>query len=134
MIDSIRRLLTVAGAAQVRVPSKIDSATPVSRFTVDREDPRHQKAARSVARSESARAAVYHRPMLEELDALTAKLTELSGHVRLLREENQQLRAQLASAHVQLDELRARVEVATQRLDALIEKLPADSAAPGSLR
>ncbi|HEU0199391.1 MAG TPA: hypothetical protein VFR86_03060 [Burkholderiaceae bacterium] len=77
---------------------------------------------------------MYHLPMLEELDALTAKLTELSGHVRLLREENQQLRAQLASAHVQLDELRARVEVATQRLDALIEKLPADSAAPGSLR
>jgi predicted nucleic acid-binding Zn-ribbon protein len=111
-----------------------DVAAAVSRFTTHREDARHQKA-RAVYRLRAARAepGATIAGMLEELDALTAKLTELSGHVRLLRDENQQLRTQLTTAHTQLDELRARVEIATQRLDALIDKLPADTA-PDVLR
>jgi len=64
--------------------------------------------------------------MLEDLDALTAKMTELAGRVRSLREENQRLRTQLAGATVELDSLRARVTSATERIDALIARLPAE--------
>jgi cell division protein ZapB len=66
--------------------------------------------------------------MLEELDALAAKLTELSGRVRALREENQQLRAQLAAAQAEFENVNTRVDEATERIDALLERLPADTA------
>jgi chromosome segregation ATPase len=66
--------------------------------------------------------------MLEEIESLSAKLAELAGRVHLLRDENQQLRTQLASANAQLGELRGRVEAATRRLDALIDRLPAEAA------
>jgi len=66
--------------------------------------------------------------MLEDLDALTGKLTELSARVRLLRAENVQLRSQVAASHVELAALRERVGMATQRLDALLAALPASPA------
>jgi uncharacterized coiled-coil DUF342 family protein len=65
--------------------------------------------------------------MLEEVDSLAAKLTELSAHVRALRDENQQLRNRLANANAELDGLRERVGTALARIDALIERLPADA-------
>lgn len=67
--------------------------------------------------------------MQEDLDALTAKLTELAGRVRALREENQQLRAQLRAASAELEQMRGRVANAMQRIDALIERLPAEAGA-----
>ena len=72
--------------------------------------------------------------MLEDLDALAAKMTELSGRMRALREENQSLRTQLATANVDLDALRARVAGAMARIDALLARLPvAESAAPSDV-
>lgn len=67
--------------------------------------------------------------MQEELDALTAKLTELAGRVRALREENLQLRAQINAASNELEQMRSRVANAMQRIDALIERLPAETPA-----
>ncbi|GAB4479107.1 MAG: hypothetical protein OHK0044_26460 [Burkholderiaceae bacterium] len=67
--------------------------------------------------------------MQEELDALTAKLTELAGRVRALREENLQLRAQIYAASNELEQMRSRVANAMQRIDALIERLPAETPA-----
>jgi chromosome segregation ATPase len=62
--------------------------------------------------------------MLEDLDALTTKLAELSGRMRALREENLRLRTQLATANVELDTLRGRVAGAMERIDALLSRLP----------
>ena len=69
----------------------------------------------------------YHRSMLEELDALDAKMRELVAHVRQLREENQSLRRQLAESQSELATLNERVTAATRRLDTLIEELPGES-------
>jgi outer membrane murein-binding lipoprotein Lpp len=62
--------------------------------------------------------------MLEDLDALNAKMAELSGRMRALREENQRLRTQLATANVELDTLRGRVAGAMERIEALLARLP----------
>jgi uncharacterized coiled-coil DUF342 family protein len=62
--------------------------------------------------------------MLEELDALAGKLTELNARVRQLREENLQLRAQVTQANAELDALRSKVAGAMERIDALLERLP----------
>lgn len=67
--------------------------------------------------------------MLDELETLTAKLTELSGRVRQLREENQALRTQFAAAQADLDRMNARVVQATERIDALLERLPEEAPA-----
>jgi hypothetical protein len=67
--------------------------------------------------------------MLEDLDALATKLTELGGRVRLLRDENQQLRTDLAAAQGRLDNMQARVDQAMQRIDTLLERLPDDAEA-----
>ena len=64
--------------------------------------------------------------MLEELDALDGKMRELASHVRQLREENQQLRRQLAASQSELATLNDRVAAATRRLDTLIEELPGE--------
>jgi uncharacterized coiled-coil DUF342 family protein len=62
--------------------------------------------------------------MLDELDALAAKLRELATMVHTLRSENQHLRAQLVAASSELDSMRDRVDTASRRLDALLERLP----------
>jgi outer membrane murein-binding lipoprotein Lpp len=61
--------------------------------------------------------------MLDELDALAGKLTELSARVRMLRAENLQLRSQLAAANAETLALRERAAAATNRLDALLTSL-----------
>jgi hypothetical protein len=63
--------------------------------------------------------------MLEDFDTLARKVAELASMAQSLRTENQQLRAQLAAASVELDTMRGRVEQATRRLDAVLERLPA---------
>jgi chromosome segregation ATPase len=64
--------------------------------------------------------------MLDDLDALTEKMTLLASQVRQLRDENQRLRTQMARANVDLDALRTRVAGAMQRIDELLERLPAE--------
>lgn len=62
--------------------------------------------------------------MLEDLEALRAKLTELHARVRMLREENMRLRAQAGAAQIELDALRRRCAGAVQRVDELLARLP----------
>ncbi len=62
--------------------------------------------------------------MLEDFDTLARKVAELAQLAQSLRTENQQLRAQLAAASAELDTMRSRVEQATRRLDAMLERLP----------
>ena len=64
--------------------------------------------------------------MLDDLDALTEKMTLLASQVRQLRDDNQRLRTQMARANVELDALRTRVAGAMQRIDELLERLPAE--------
>jgi chromosome segregation ATPase len=64
--------------------------------------------------------------MLDDLDALTEKMTLLASQVRQLRDENQRLRTQMARANVDLDALRTRVAGAMQRIDELLERLPTE--------
>lgn len=68
--------------------------------------------------------------MLEDLEALRGKLTELNARVRMLREENQLLRVQVSDAQVELDALRSRVSGAVQRVDELLARLPEADAQP----
>ena len=63
--------------------------------------------------------------MQEDLDLLSAKVSELAEMARALRDENQRLRSQLVAASAELDAMRQRVDTASERLDALLERLPA---------
>ena len=65
--------------------------------------------------------------MLEEFDQLAAKVSELAHLVQSLRAENQQVRAQLATATGELEAMRLRVDEASRRLDGLMERLPTPS-------
>jgi cell division protein ZapB len=62
--------------------------------------------------------------MLEDLDSLELKVSELAQLAQALRTENQQLRAQLTAASTELEALRGRVDQATERLEAVLERLP----------
>ena len=70
--------------------------------------------------------------MLDQLDTLTTRMHELVAHVRQLREENHQLRTQLANSQSELAALNERILTATRRLDALIERLPGEMAEPAA--
>lgn len=63
--------------------------------------------------------------MIEDLETLHAKLAELCSRVMHLREENQQLRQQLATSQSEASGLQARMGTALQRIDALLARLPA---------
>lgn len=67
--------------------------------------------------------------MLDDFDALAMKITQLAAMVHSLRVENQQLRGQLVTATAELDATNSRVDEATHRLDAVLQRLP-DSAKP----
>jgi len=86
------------------------------------------RAARLSIRLTANRGATITR-MLEDLDLLASKVGELARLLQSLRTENQQLRAQLATAAGELDAMRSRVDEASRRLDGLMERLPAPMAA-----
>lgn len=115
---------------QHRLPR--DKRVPVSRFTAGQARSSESPDAGSATAAPKARA-VYQGGhgatmvrMVEELDALDAKMRELAAHVRQLREENQSLRRQLAASQAELAALNERVTAATRRLDTLIEELPGE--------
>ena len=62
--------------------------------------------------------------MEAELDALEHKLAQLIAVTRDLRASNDALRRELASADERNRELAQRMQQATARLDALLERLP----------
>ena len=67
-----------------------------------------------------------------ELKSLEAKVTQFVELCQRLREDNQQLRQQLASAVSQTKRLEDKINSATSRLETLLAQIPAEeeSAAP----
>ncbi|HXU66152.1 MAG TPA: hypothetical protein VN707_02225 [Casimicrobiaceae bacterium] len=61
-----------------------------------------------------------------ELAALEQRIGTLIAHARELRAENELLRSELLASQERNRELSARVAQATERLDALIARMPAD--------
>jgi cell division septum initiation protein DivIVA len=64
--------------------------------------------------------------MLRELDQIADRINQLAALAQSLREENQVLRLQLSEAEASTRSLRSRLDAARQRIEALIEKLPAE--------
>ena len=62
-----------------------------------------------------------------ELALLEEKLATLVAHTRALRAANVALRRDLATAYDRNRTLAERVSVATERLDALLARLPEDA-------
>ncbi|HEX6794674.1 MAG TPA: hypothetical protein VF304_12560 [Casimicrobiaceae bacterium] len=61
-----------------------------------------------------------------ELAALEQRIETLIAHARELRSENELLRSELLASQERNRDLAARVAQATDRLDALIARMPAD--------
>lgn len=68
-----------------------------------------------------------------DLNALEEKVARLVALCQSLREENVQLRQDLAQAQDDTRQLRENVTRATTRLEALIERLPVDAVSKESL-
>lgn len=63
-----------------------------------------------------------------DLESLETKLSQLVSVCKTLRSENFSLRQQLAQAQNDSQQLRENVELVSSRLEALIERLPEESA------
>lgn len=69
--------------------------------------------------------------MLNEFNALESKITQTVALCRSLREENTQLRQQLAAAEAEKKRLVERMDTARERLEQLAQRLPeSETAAP----
>jgi len=64
--------------------------------------------------------------MDSELKALESKITQFVEVCQRLREDNQQLRQQLASAMNQSKRLEEKINIATSRLEGLLAQIPAE--------
>lgn len=62
--------------------------------------------------------------MEKDLEALANKIAEMVQIVAKLREENQQLRQQLATKTDENTRLNEKIETATGRLEAVLAKIP----------
>lgn len=63
--------------------------------------------------------------MLEELDRLGERVSQLALLAQQLRDENQTMRAALTASQAEARLLRSRLDAARARIETLIEKLPA---------
>ena len=69
--------------------------------------------------------------MLNEFNALESKIAQAVSLCRSLREENTQLRQQLAAAEAEKKRLVERMDTARERLEQLAQRLPeSETAAP----
>ncbi len=68
----------------------------------------------------------YSTNMDAELNSLETKLGQLLTQCRSLRLENQRLRQQVAVANDQNKQLKERVDLASVRLEALLDRLPGE--------
>lgn len=64
--------------------------------------------------------------MEAELDVLDEKLTQLVQLCHRLRNDNHELRQQLAEAQNQNKQLSGKMEVARSRLETLLHRIPVD--------
>ena len=62
--------------------------------------------------------------MLNEFNALESKIAQTAALCRSLREENTQLRQQLAAAEAEKKRLVERMDTARERLEQLAQRLP----------
>lgn len=62
--------------------------------------------------------------MIAELDTLEAKIRLITEYCDTLRNDNVDLRQQLLTAQQELRQLNTRLEMASSRLQALLEKIP----------
>lgn len=62
--------------------------------------------------------------MLNEFNALESKVAQTVALCRSLREENTQLRQQLAAAEAEKKRLAERMDTARERLEQLAQRLP----------
>lgn len=65
--------------------------------------------------------------MIAELDTLEAKIRLVAERCHTLRGDNVDLRQQLLAAQQETKQLNARLESASARLRALLEKIPEDA-------
>lgn len=65
--------------------------------------------------------------MHTELEALEIKVEQVLGLVHQLKAENEVLRNQMATAETERMSLRQKMNVAAERLEALMDKLPEDA-------
>ncbi|MEY2632653.1 MAG: hypothetical protein RIR00_1307 [Pseudomonadota bacterium] len=63
-----------------------------------------------------------------ELNTLEARIDQAVNLIAALRAENSALRAQLAAGESESRELRQKINVARERLEGLLERLPEDQA------
>ncbi|WP_205882119.1 hypothetical protein [Leeia aquatica] len=69
----------------------------------------------------------YSGPMEAELNQLEERIIALARLSQQLREENRQLRTELASVQQDNSQLLQKISTASQRLEQLIEQLPEDA-------
>ena len=62
--------------------------------------------------------------MIAELDTLEAKIRLVTEYCETLRSDNVDLRQQLLTAQQELRQVNTRLETASSRLQALLEKIP----------
>ncbi len=62
--------------------------------------------------------------MFEELDRLAERISQLALLAQQLRDENHNLRKDLAASQAEARLLRSRLDAARARIETLIEKLP----------
>lgn len=65
--------------------------------------------------------------MIAELDTLEAKIRLVAERCQTLLSDNVGLRQQLLAAQQEVRQLNARLESASERLQALLEKIPEDA-------
>jgi len=66
--------------------------------------------------------------MEAELDSLEGKLKQFVSLAQRLREENHQLRQQLAAAQQVSQQLEGKISGATKRLEDILQQIPEDAA------
>jgi cell division protein ZapB len=66
--------------------------------------------------------------MEAELDSLEGKLKQFVSLAQRLREENHQLRQQLAAAQQDNKQLEGKISGATKRLEDILQQIPEDAA------
>jgi cell division protein ZapB len=62
--------------------------------------------------------------MVNELNALESKITQVTSLCRALQSENNLLQQQLASAEAEKNGLAERMETARKRIERLVQQLP----------
>lgn len=64
-------------------------------------------------------------PMLEDLDHLASRISELALHVQAVRADNQTLRAELAARDAEIQRLRGALTEAYTQVNLMLDRLPA---------